>query len=100
MTNTPHDHHQHDHGDGAPASTVPAPAGPTLVTLSVHTGSLACEACVSCVEERLRQNPHVTGVHVNTQHEVAHVTVHGGMVTANELAELIAEGCGDRNVVP
>ena len=99
---TPHDAHHGSHGAGAPDATVPAPGdgGHPLATLTVETGSLACDACVTCVEDRLRENPHVTGVHVDRQHEVAHVTVHERMVTADELTELIATACGDRNPVP
>src|SRR5687768_10761667 len=101
MTRTPHDVH-HDHGAGAPS--VPTSAHDAgrhaLATLTVPTGHLACEACITCVENRLHENPHVTGVHVDTRHEVAHVTVHEGMVTADQLGELIADACGDRNVVP
>ena len=73
---------------------------PSYQTLAIPTGSLACDGCVTCVEERLRENPHVLGVHIDTKPEVAHVTVHEGMVTAEELAETVAAACGDRNVVP
>ena len=98
---TPHDA-QHGHGTGSPAETIFArhAGGDGPAMLTVPTGSLACEACITCVEERLRENPHVTGVRVDAPHEVAHVTVHEGMITAEELAELIADACGDRNAVP
>lgn len=98
---TPHDA-QHGHGTGTPAETIFArhAGGDGPAMLTVPTGSLACEACITCVEERLRENPHVTGVRVDAPHEVAHVTVHEGMITAEELAELIADACGDRNAVP
>jgi hypothetical protein len=91
-----------NHGVAAPTLTATRHAheAPSTTTLTVNTGPLACEACVTCVEERLRQNPHVTGVHVDGQHQVVHVQVHEGMVTAQELAELVAEGCGERNSVP
>src|SRR3712207_536394 len=101
MANMPHDAH-HGHSMAAPPTTPPGHAsgghGPT--TLAVATGPLACDACSTCVEEQLRANPHVVDVHVDSKHEVAHVTVHEGMVTADELAETIAVACGDRNVVP
>ncbi|MCC6178463.1 MAG: HAD-IC family P-type ATPase, partial [Chloroflexi bacterium] len=102
MTDMPHDHHLHDRGVAAPAATAThqPPAEPSIATLSVDTGPLACEACEACVEQRLRQHPHVTGVHVDGLHQVAHVQVHEGMVTAEELAELVAQGCGERNSVP
>src|SRR4051812_37272701 len=107
MPSTTHDAHQHSPDAGAPAPAVPTQGshdqGPTdqgLVTLAVATGALACEGCARCVQERLRAHPHVIGVHVDTAHEVAHVTVHEGMVTADELAETVAYACGDRNVVP
>src|SRR5688500_2590984 len=99
---TTHDAHRLGHSAEAPAETMSEKhaGGHGQATLTVPTGALACEACVTCVEDRLRANPHVTGVHVDTQHDVAHVTVHEGMVTADELAELVADACGDRNVVP
>ena len=99
---TPHDAHHHGHGAGASGATTSTrhTGGHGLATLEVPTGLLACKACLTCVEDRLRENPHVTGVHVDTRHEVAHVTAHEGMVTADELAELIADACGDRNAVP
>jgi P-type Cu2+ transporter len=101
-TSTSHDAHHHGHGESPSAATTPArhAGGHGQATLTVPTGSLACEACVACVEHRLRKNPHVTGVHIDTQNEVAHVTVHDGMVTADALAETVANACGDRNVVP
>src|SRR5215212_3577709 len=99
---SPHDAHYHGHGTSTPASSPSAQAAASnvLATLTVPTGRLACDACVTCVEDRLRENPHVTVVQVDTKHEVAHVTVHEGMVTAEELAETVAAACGDRNVVP
>jgi Cu2+-exporting ATPase len=102
MTSPSHDAHPHGHGTGVPSAApqVQATGGHALATLTVPTGPLACEACTTCVEDRLREHRHVTGVHVDTRHEVAHVTVHEGTVTADQLAELIAEACGDRNVVP
>ena len=72
MSSTSHDAHHHGHGAGDHA----------LATLTVPTGALACDVCVTRVEDRLRENPHVTGVHVDARDEVAHVTVHDGMVTA------------------
>src|SRR5215218_3522262 len=99
---SPHDAHYHGHGTSTPASSPSAQAAASnvLATLTVPTGRLACDACVTCVEDRLRENPHVTGVQVDTKHEVAHVTVHEGMVTAEELAETVAAACGDRSPVP
>jgi Cu2+-exporting ATPase len=95
MTGTTHQHQHHGHQAGTSSSTTPG-----LVTLRIPTGSLACGECSDRVAEKLRGNAHVAGVHVDAPHEVAHVTVHEGMVTADELAELVADGCGDRNVVP
>ncbi|MGI9149028.1 MAG: heavy metal translocating P-type ATPase [Chloroflexota bacterium] len=70
------------------------------MTLAVPTGRLACAGCVARVEERLRGQPHVLGVHVNAPHGVAHVQVREGAVSAAELAELICECCGGRCPVP
>src|SRR4051794_32521074 len=97
---TPHDTHQHGHTDGAPPTATEAQGGQALLTLAIPTGSLACDGCVTCVEERLREHPHIVRVHIDAKHEVAHVAVHEGMVTADELTETIATACGNRNPVP
>src|SRR4051794_27415375 len=96
---SPHDAHHHGHGASTPTPIPPTHAASrhVLATLTVPTGRLACDACVTCVEDRLRENPHVTGVHVDARHNLAHVTVHEGKVTVDQLAELIANACGDRN---
>jgi Cu2+-exporting ATPase len=69
-------------------------------TLAVPTGPIACEGCAAIVEQRLRSNPHVLGVHVDARQRVAHVQVHEGMATAEELCELVAEAYGERCPVP
>jgi P-type Cu2+ transporter len=98
---TPHEAHHHGHSAGAPTAPVPGQTDGdhALATLAVATGSLACNACVTCVEDRLREHPHVVSYHVDSKHDVAHVTIHEGMVSADQLAELIADACGNRNVV-
>src|SRR5215211_6940250 len=72
----------------------------TLTTLTVPTGQLACECCRDQVEQQLRQHPHVQSVHFDWGHQVAHVQVDAGGPTAEELAELVACACGERNPVP
>src|SRR3989304_502003 len=72
----------------------------STTTLVVPTGVIACEGCAAIVEARLRQNPHVVRVHIDARQQVAHVEVHDGMATAEELAELVAEAYGERSVVP
>ncbi len=69
-------------------------------TLAVPTGRIACEGCAAIVEAQLRQNSHVLGVHVDGEHQVAHVRVHAGSVTAEELADQVATAYGDRGPVP
>ena len=71
-----------------------------VTTVAVPTGPLPCSECREQVERRLREHPHVTGVHLDAQHEVAHVQVHEGMVSAEELTDLVACCCGGRNPVP
>jgi Cu2+-exporting ATPase len=71
-----------------------------MTTLAVPTGPLPCAACRDPVERRLREHPHVAGVHLDAEHQVAHVQVHEGTVSAEELAELVACCRGDRNPVP
>ena len=107
MPSTTHDaHHQGPNAEASSptvsthTSQAQGPSDQRLVTLAVATGALACEGCARCVEERLRTHPQVVGVHMDTSHEVAHVTVHEGMVTVDELAETVAYACGDRSVVP
>ncbi len=63
-------------------------------TLSVPLGRRRCAACVELVEQRLRDHPHVAGVHVDAVKEVAHVEVRRGKVSVKELAELAGESCG------
>jgi Cu2+-exporting ATPase len=83
------------HGDhSGPA----APGG--TATLTVPTGRIACAGCRAIVEERLRGNPHVLAVRVDDVHRQAHVTVHAGMATVDELADLVAGAYGERNPVP
>src|SRR5262249_19536681 len=69
-------------------------------TLTVPTGRIACAGCRAIVAERLRANPHVLAVHVDDAHQVAHVTVHDGAATAEELAELVAGAYGERSPIP
>ncbi len=85
------------HAQHAPS---PAPDGSGTSTLAVPTGRIACEGCAAIVEARLRTSPHVLGVHVDAAHQVAHVQVHEGTVSAKDLTELVAGACGDRNPVP
>ena len=87
-----HDAHQHHPAEPA--------GGPALTTLAVPTGPIPCTECREQVERRLRGNPHVTGVHLDPEHQVAHVQAHEGMVSAAELAELVADACGERSEVP
>src|SRR6187549_1202464 len=71
-----------------------------LTTLVVDTGPLPCSECRDRVERQLQAHPHVATVHLDARHQVAHVQVHGGMISSEELADLIACCCGDRNPVP
>jgi Cu2+-exporting ATPase len=73
---------------------------PGVVTLAVPIGPLPCCECRETVERQLSNNPHVTAVHVDAEHQVAHVQVHEGTVSAEELAELVACCCGERNPTP
>ena len=64
----------------------PPQDGQAATTLAIPTGRIACEGCAAIVERRLRTSPHVLGVHVDAEHQVAHVQVDEGMVTAEALA--------------
>ncbi|HEY3080155.1 MAG TPA: copper-translocating P-type ATPase [Chloroflexota bacterium] len=74
--------------------------GVATATLAVPTGRIACAGCRAIVEARLRRSPHVLGVHVDADRRIAHVTVHAGAVTVDELAELVAGAYGERSPVP
>ena len=54
----------------------------------------------AAVAERLRASPHVLSVHMDAAREVARVAVHPGTVTAEGLAEQVAQARGDRNAMP
>src|SRR5919108_1200057 len=86
------DEHHHGHGRHGVADG-------GVTTLAVPTGRIACAGCKAIVERRLHSNPHVLGVHVDARNQVAHVQVHAGMVTAEELAERVAEVYGERGPV-
>lgn len=68
-------------------------------TLMVPLGQLACDCCRNQVEQRVRQHPGVQGAHFDWRHQVAHVQAATEQVTADELAELVACICGERNPV-
>ena len=90
-------HHPKDRSSHGSAGHPPAGG---IAELAVPIGPIACDECRAIVEARLRRNPFVLGVHVDTAHRVAHVQVHEGMVTTEDLAELVADACGERNPVP
>jgi len=87
------------HTEHLQSSTSPHAADGST-TLAVPTGRVACEGCAAIVEARLRQNPHVLSVHVDADHQLAHVKVDESPVSAAELAELVAEAYGERAAVP
>ena len=90
---------QHAAADTLPHS--PTSHGPlAMTTFAVPTGNIACEGCVAIIERRLRASPHVLSVDVDSERRVAHVQTHEGTVSVEELAELVAGACGDRNPVP
>jgi hypothetical protein len=95
-----HDPHQQHHTEPGAAHSTHGVASHGLTTLVVPTGRIPCRECRGTVEQQLKANPHVAGVYLDPEHEVAHVQVHEGMVTSQELAELIAGACGERNQVP
>ncbi|MGH2354448.1 MAG: heavy metal translocating P-type ATPase, partial [Chloroflexota bacterium] len=71
-----------------------------MMILAIPTGRLACAACARNVAAALRGHSHVRDVHLDTRHEVAHVTVEDGSVSDAELRALVASACGDANPVP
>ncbi|HSH79112.1 MAG TPA: heavy metal translocating P-type ATPase, partial [Herpetosiphonaceae bacterium] len=61
-------------------------------TLSLH--DLHCPGCADAVERALRANPHITSVHLDWEHDVAHVGYHAGMIGEEAIRALIAStGC-------
>src|SRR5688500_17684375 len=70
-----------------------------ITTITVPTGFVACGCCRDTIEKRLRQQPLVRSVRANWEREVVEIDVDDG-TTADELAELVACACGERNPVP
>ena len=99
MQHSSHRAHQTEHPAGAHQAGHPS-GQRGLVTLEVPTGPLPCCQCRETVQQQLKANPHVASVHLDPEHRLAHVQAHEGMVTAEELAEVIACTCGERNPVP
>src|ERR671930_557714 len=99
MQHSSHRAHQTEHPAGAHQAGHPS-GQRGLVTLEVPTGPLPCCQCRETVQQQLKANPHVASVHLDPEHRLAHVQAHEGMVTAEELAEVIAYTCGERNPVP
>jgi Cu2+-exporting ATPase len=95
-----HSPRQHAMSPGSARDHSAPPTHDGVMTLAVPTGRLPCVECRDRVERQLRANPHVAAVHLDAERQVAHVQVHEGMVTAEELSELIACCRGDRNPVP
>jgi P-type Cu2+ transporter len=67
--------------------------------LTVPTGFVCCCGCRVMIEARLREHPHVVSVHSDIDRQVVDVEVDDG-TTAEELTELVACSCGERNPVP
>ena len=89
-----HDHSTHDgHGQASSATATP-------VMLHIPTGPINCDACKAKIEQQLRANPNVISVEVHPHHQMAMVTVRPDTVSVEELTELAAHACGDRNEVP
>jgi P-type Cu2+ transporter len=97
MQHETHDHHNHgSHGSHGQAPTATA----TPIMLHVPTGPINCDACKAKIEQQLRANPNVISVEVHPHDQMAMVTVRPDTVSAEELTELAAHACGDRNEVP
>ena len=85
-----HEHTTH------PAATAPASAAQTF---EIALDDVFCPCCQDDLAAAISRLPHVMGVHVDLEHNVAHVNVHAGMVDATTLRAQI-EGCNFRNPVP
>ncbi len=68
-------------------------------SFAIPLDDVFCPCCRDDLEAAIRSLPHVTGVHVDLEHKVAHVTVHAGMTDAASLGRQIA-ACNFRNPVP
>ena len=78
----------------------PSDAGPHAIeTLAVPLDDVFCPCCDADLEAAIARFPHVTGVHVDLERRVAHVTVHVGSIDAATLAARIA-ACNFKNPVP
>src|SRR3712207_9089040 len=57
-------------------------------------GGVHCIGCADAVEEALRAQPHITGVHVDWPNNVVHVRYHAGMIGPDAIEAVIAStGC-------
>src|SRR5438105_10098574 len=88
------------HARSLPTADTHQHLGSNLVSLTVPSGRVCCDVCAALVEQRLRDHPHVVGVHVNAAQGVAHVHAQAGMTSVEELARRAGECCGDRCPVP
>ena len=54
-----------------------------------------CPECADAVEQALRDQPHITSVHVDWAHNIVHVGYHPAMLTRDAIEHVIAgTGCG------
>jgi Cu2+-exporting ATPase len=68
--------------------------------LRVPIGRVCCDACAGMVEARLKKEPHVVSVQVDSANGVAHVEARAGALPVDELAEIAGACCGGRCPVP
>ena len=74
--------------------TMDASSGRDTAHAMLALDGLHCLECAQAVEDALRANPHITSVHVDWLHNVAHVGYRPGMITVPDIETLIAStGC-------
>ena len=69
-------------------------SGRNTAHATIALEGLHCLECAQAVEDILHANPHITSVHVDWLHNVAHVGYHPDMITVPAIEALIAStGC-------
>lgn len=58
---------------------------------TIELDRLACVCCAAEIERALKQTPHVIDAHVDYAHDTIHVTFHPGMLTRQELEDIIEQ---------
>ena len=66
--------------------------GEQHITLKLE--GMHCTGCADSIEQALRAQPHISGVHIDWASNTAHVSYHSGMISREEIKRLVTTtGC-------